>query len=237
MPSFDNPFTVQTPEAVPAKEAVELFVPMFGDFQKVTHPGHIFLHGPRGSGKSMIFRYMQPDCQMLLKGVDKIHSIDYLAVYVPLKNCDLKITELARLEGQHASVILNEHFMVMYIATKIAANLLELPFGDQSPAAISETQSVYQEFFLAPLVSMGHKAPALPEGATVRKYFESLRTITETLYTDVTTYLRRIAFSEVAVPFNGPLCGYLDFLLPLLDAIRQLSYMPKGHPPFFVRYF
>jgi hypothetical protein len=30
------------------------------------------------------------------------------------------------------------------------------------------------------------------------------------------------------LPYSGALCGYLDFLLPLLRALRKLSFMPKG---------
>ena len=234
MPSFDNPFTVQTPEDVPAEEAVALFVPMFGDFPKVGQPGHVFLHGPRGSGKSMIFRYMQPDCQMLVKGVSDLQSIEYLALYVPLKNCDLKLTELQRLEGQHASVILNEHFMVTYITTKVIASLLNLPMETLPDGSLEGVRSVYEDVFLSPLLGMGFKRPPEPEPSSVADYFVAMRNISESLFTNVTAYLRRVAFSADAVPFDAPLCGYLDFLLPFLGAVRKLSFMPPAGTPIFL---
>lgn len=234
MPSFDNPFTVQTPEDIPAEEAVALFVPVFGDFPKVDQPGHVFLHGPRGSGKSMILRYLQPDCQMLVKATGQVQQLDYLALYVPLKNCDLKITELQRLEGQHASVILNEHFMVMYIATKILAVLAKLPFDDVPPGSLDAVQRLFRNSFLQPLISVGYPGEEAAVPSTVGGCFHAMQSIAEDLFTDVTAYLRRIAFATEAVPFNGPLCGYLDFLMPLLKGLREMPFMPNGDKPLFL---
>ena len=57
-----NPFTVKTPEGLAAAEAASLFVDVFTDFYKIRDPGHAMLNGPRGSGKSMMFRYLEPDC-------------------------------------------------------------------------------------------------------------------------------------------------------------------------------
>ena len=60
-----NPFAVQSPEDMDATDAVSLFVDVFPDFHKILREGHAFLHGPRGSGKSMMFRFLCADCQAL----------------------------------------------------------------------------------------------------------------------------------------------------------------------------
>ena len=62
---YTNPFRITTPEDLTAREAVNLFVDVFSDFTQITDPGHVFIKGPRGVGKSMMFRYLQPDCQCL----------------------------------------------------------------------------------------------------------------------------------------------------------------------------
>ena len=41
-------------------------------------------------------------------------------------------------------------------------------------------------------------------------------------------YLRRISFRRTALPYDGPLCGYLDFLLPMLRGLKGLAFMPCG---------
>src|SRR6202040_3433796 len=48
------------------------------------------------------------------------------------------------------------------------------------------------------------------------------------LYSGVTDYLKRLSFRKTTLPYTGALCGYLDFLLPLLRELRTLSFMPKG---------
>src|ERR1035437_342500 len=135
----DNPFSVQTPEDIKAEEVVELFVDVFSDFYNIKNQGHTFLNGPRGSGKSMMFRYLEPDCQLIKSGQSELCKLPFYAVYVPIKNTDLKVTELERLENKHASVVLNEHFLTVFIASRVFASLrsravIEDPTGDHGRA-------------------------------------------------------------------------------------------------------
>ena len=52
----ENPFEIKTPEQNSAQDVVDLFVDVFPDFYQVLEKGHTFINGPRGSGKSMMFR-------------------------------------------------------------------------------------------------------------------------------------------------------------------------------------
>ena len=88
-----NPFQITTPEDLSAKEAVSLFVDEYTDLSKITVPGHIFLTGPRGVGKSMMFRYLQADCQCLVQELgtentdgSAFSQIPFFGVYIPIKN-------------------------------------------------------------------------------------------------------------------------------------------------------
>lgn len=85
---LETPFTVQSPEDMSADDMVHLFVNVFTDFPKVPHPGHAFLHGPRGSGKSMMFRYLEPDCQMLARKCS-LQELPFYGIYIPVKNTEL----------------------------------------------------------------------------------------------------------------------------------------------------
>ena len=120
---YSNPFRITTPEDLTASEAVSLFVDVFSDFTQITDPGHVFIKGPRGVGKSMMFRYLQPDCQCL-KTRSCIENLPFIAIYVPLKNTNFTLTELKRLENKHASAILNEHLMVTHILIRVFDNLI-----------------------------------------------------------------------------------------------------------------
>jgi len=122
---FENPFTVTTPEDMSAEDTVSLFVDVFTDFPKVKDPGHLFLHGPRGSGKSMMFRYLMPDCQCMKTGA-QIKNLNFFAIYLPIKTTYLRLAEFERLEGKHASVVLNEHFMVAHFLDMILASFHDI---------------------------------------------------------------------------------------------------------------
>ena len=66
MKHIDTPFSVETPELMDAQEICDLFVPN-EEYYSLEVGGHVFLHGHRGSGKSMMFRRLSPDCQSILQ--------------------------------------------------------------------------------------------------------------------------------------------------------------------------
>ncbi|MCX6622787.1 MAG: hypothetical protein NTY38_17320 [Acidobacteria bacterium] len=225
-----NPFSVQTPEDIKAAEVVDLFVDVFGDFYNIPNQGHTFLHGPRGSGKSMMFRYLEPDCQLLASQKRHLSDLPFYAVYIPIKNTDLKLTELERLENKHANVVLNEHFLTVFIASRVFASLrdrasIDDPNGDHARALGT--------YVAGPLRKLLYKAgltktpQALP-GETLLANVQWCIELFDELCSGVISYLRRLSFRRTALTYNGPLCGYLDFLLPMLKELRALPFMPQG---------
>src|SRR5580700_1788537 len=125
----ENPFAVQTPEDIPAKDVISLFVDVFGDFYHIPNPGHTFLNGPRGSGKSMMFRFLEPDCQQMKHGTT-LRKLPFFAVYVPIKNTEITLTEFRRLENSRSDLVLGEHFLVTFAAIKFFSSLLKVRIPD-----------------------------------------------------------------------------------------------------------
>lgn len=228
METQSNPFAVQTPEDISAEDVISLFVDVFTDFYQVPKPGHTFLHGPRGSGKSMMFRYMQPDCQSLIRGTLSSHP--YFAVYVPIKSTDLHLIELARLENKHAALLINEHLMTMYVAVKAFASLAKVSIEDPEGAYAKTVRSFYSEEFFSLLQESGweESLPTVDEEETPDSLFSKMMRICDEIYRTTLTYIRRLAFVNDVVTYTGPLCVYLDFLLPLMRRLKQLPFMPKG---------
>ncbi|MDO7877356.1 hypothetical protein Q5H93_21605 [Hymenobacter sp. ASUV-10] len=224
-----NPFAVQTPEDISAQEAFDLFVDVFTDFNQVRLPGHTFLHGPRGSGKSMMFRFMLPDCQMLnLKQPLPQHN--YFSVYIPVKKTGLNLIDLGRID-QHAKYLLNEHLLVSYISGKVFSFLVELSkkhsIFNEHKGAIAR----YIKKFFNRVISSGYTGPmpVVTEGADAPEMFAIMADICDGLYLDVLQYVRKLIFiSNSFPPYSGSICGYLDFLYPLLCELRALEFMPKA---------
>ncbi len=227
---FLNPFAVQTPEDIEAADVVSLFVEEFTDFHKIPKIGHTFLNGSRGSGKSMIFRYLEPDCQCiaLKKAVNKL---PFLGIYVPIKNTDLKLTELARLENMNANLILNEHFMTAYIAIKVLSALKKAPVVDDSDRSFAAALKDFcARTFLKLLRRAGwHEPPPdVPESSGFYDCLDIMIDLLERIYYEVIAYLRQVAFADSPISYSGPLFGYLDFLSPVINGLKKLPFMPKG---------
>jgi hypothetical protein len=226
---IENPFTVTTPEGMKAEKVVQLFVDVFSDFPKVPREGHVFIHGPRGSGKSMMFRYLQPDCQQIVRTCS-LSQLGFYSIYIPLKNTDLKLTELKRLEDKHATFVLNEHFMTLAITQAIFNSLSELKL-ESYPDVLNELKDFGKDTFFRLLRNCGWTNGidnSLTRINTTEQFIKELSSINNTLFIDVVNYLKRLSFTSEVIQYNGPLCGYMDFLYPMLCKLKELSFMPKG---------
>lgn len=215
-----NPFAVRTPESLSPQEVAELFIDVFSDFPKIKDIGHTFINGPRGCGKSMMLKYLEPSVQLCAGQVDCIEDLEFLAVHVPFKVAGLDVTEMQRLEGD-SNIYLSEHLMLMHISSvllNLLSKLYDIDFGKKD-----EINGFFQKTFRT-LISVA--------GATVTQEnvptFESMARICDEEKQKSIQYVRRLAFSKEFMPYTGALCGYVDFFQPLSQAIRSLSFTPNG---------
>lgn len=224
-----NPFQITSPEDLSAEETISLFVDVFTDFQKIVDPGHVFLIGPRGTGKSMMFRYLQPDCQCIARSCS-IEDLPFLGIYVPLKNTNFKVTELKRLEDRHASDLLNEHILVMHFCITIFDALSKLDLYANASGSSKGAHEIYRTN-LVPILSKAISDKSkleLNENATLAEMFEHMSLIAKDSYAEAFDFAKRLAFRQDLIPYDGPLCDYIDFLLPILSTMACLPGFPKG---------
>ena len=225
--SVKNPFTVKTPEGLEASVATQLFVDVFTDFYKIREPGHSMLNGPRGSGKSMMFRFLEPDCQCL-KNNCELKDLQYFAVLVSIKNTDLNLTEFRRFSNHAFNYVLNEHFLTTYVASKIFTYISRLDL-DPSNEYLTEVNHFVKKIQRERLVRLGmssYKAEFEPF-ETIKDAFSALGDLFDSLYLEVIQFARRLSFTKQTPIYEGPLCGYLDFLYPALKDLRDLGFMPQ----------
>ena len=143
----------------------------------------------------MLFRYLLPDCQCL--ALEKqLGEIPFLAFLISIKNTVPNLTEFRRLQNMHADVILSEHSLTVFIATKIfqAIGKLELPDDKQ---AYTETIRFVEESFFPRLRNCGGTISQLDEHTqTSREAFRELTKICDELYSEVVQYGKRLAFQS-----------------------------------------
>ena len=228
-----NPFSVQTPEDIIASDALKLFVNVFTDFHKIRDKGHSMLNGPRGCGKSMMFRFLMPDCQRLDRACT-LRELPFFAVLVSIKNTDLNLTELQRLRKRQANIILNEHFLTMYVASRLFMTVAR-EVGEATADNQCEVHKYLKDTFLPRLRRCGWAGdlPSIAENASASEVFLAIRRLCDDLYSDVIRYVKQLSFEEEPkTAYRGPLCGFLDFLLPICEGLRSLTFMPRG--PFYL---
>lgn len=224
-----NPFDVQTPENLSTDDMDDLFVQSDSDYLQVEKAGHTFISGPRGAGKSMYFRFLEPDCQCKRNNTT-IEKLDFYAAYIPIKETDLNLPELFRLqESKHAAIVMNEHSLILHIATKIFVSL-----RDRAPLLHKNVAKILNEFAIGHLSNLLKRSgyhPGIDEDISTLRVDLTLNRIIDTfddVFAQLNNYTRRIAFNTEIVPYHGPLFGFSDFLVPLIKGLMDLSFMPSG---------
>ena len=219
-----NPFSVQTPEGMSAPEIVDLFVDFFSEFFNVEKKGHTFLHGPRGSGKSMMLRFMAPDCQMLHLNIP-LQQLPYFGVYASIKATDLNLSEYSRFKDKFAEIIFAEHAMAVFFAAKT----IQAIDSAISKGTLEKDESKQIGKFCSHILHRLKQAgwtPA-PDYASPTSFAEVMDLLSE-LYRKTVMYLRMVSFKGEDVPYTGVLLGFHDFLLPLFKDVSNLTFMPNG---------
>ena len=226
---MNNPFEVNTPEGISAEDAHELFVDVFTDFYQVNKVGHAFLNGPRGSGKSMMFRYMMPDTQKISKGCG-LNEIDYFSLYVPFKLTDINYSELERLR-KNSNTFINEHLLTSFVASKCFTNLLT--FENEINSSFEDIEKFYNDIFLWHVEISGQNIESFKVKCDSGiDYIKKSISILNTMLIQCKNYCKKALIPDNKDEYNGPLCNYLDFLYPVLLELKNLKFMPKK--PIFI---
>jgi hypothetical protein len=224
-----SPFEYTTPEAIPAKDIIDLFVTVFTEYYNVPNVGHTFVNGPRGCGKSMMFRYMGPDCQSLVHN-KKLNELEYFAIHIPIKEGQLDKTDLSLLANKHGEALLNEHFMVVNFAIKMFEKLGDTAFDDGAEN-IDALKKYYNEGFMKRLRDARcDKVPPLPsELQSCQSIFYHMKEICSQVNREFTqNFIYKLICASGPLPYEGAICLFADFLLPLLKALKELPFMPRA---------
>lgn len=228
-----NPFEVKIPNSIEAKEVITLFVPEVNHFNELILAENAFINGPRGSGKSMMFRYMMPDCQLLELG--SLDKLEYFSIYIPIKKTEIDKVELGKLKDQ-ASVLLNEQILVNYVALLCFETLSEIDWKE-SKEAIKSLEDFYNSEFKRRVKMVGGSInpPNIQSAKSLNEIFSIMRDFTEEIFNYAMDYCSRLSDEIFSVPtYDGPLCTYLNFLDPLITRLRELPFFPKAHFYFLV---
>lgn len=222
-----NPFSVKTPENLSSEELVDLFVP-YPEYENLQVSGHQFLHGHRGSGKSMMLKMMTPDAQCLALACS-FKDLPFYGAYLSIKATEVNSAEYSRIEGEPSGFILSEHVLVtkilsaLFVSIKRHSYFIETDIKYRESLANFATSTLYKRLRY---VGWEQASVAVIDIDTIIDIFDELQA-------DTVRYIKQRAFSKEYCPYNGPLLGFQDVLLPVVQALRNTSILPDC-PVFFL---
>ncbi|MGV2981189.1 hypothetical protein ACERNI_13420 [Camelimonas sp. ID_303_24] len=217
-----NPFAVFTPEGLTAHTVVAIFSTEMPGLGNIESAGHAFVVGTRGSGKSILFRYLEPDCQRLV--TDKIlKELPFLSLYVSFRETQAQISELARFDDRHGEVFFNEHLLVLAIGAQVILRLLrnnDISADDLSMPA----KELHDELFTL----LGGEV--VDRAVNARDALKAMATKLQAAYRGAIQYVRQHGFKSEALTYTGELYGFDDLLLPLIDFLRAALQISDASP-------
>lgn len=231
----ENPFWVWTPEDISAEKAVELFVNPFTDFPSLESPSHTFIHGPRGSGKSMMFRMMRPDCARRLRNDCKLNELSYLGIYIPIKKTEISQTEMVYLDKHPARFVFNEHLLCLYFAQKICDELASerLNYNNTDVDRKLFVPWIQKRLIQRLKLTSGGESFEISDiesnDAWVKNAFARMAEVLHGHWEKVEQLIRNMPLKpEGLLSFDGNLLGYHSFLLPFVCGLRELGIFPAA---------
>ena len=217
---MSNPFSVKTPETLSPKDIADLFIDVFSDFPRIQASEHTFIHGPRGTGKSMMLRYLEPQVQLAAHKVERANELSHYAIHMPVKSSYYNLSELERLQGA-PYWLLAEHFLISNAILHILKSLEKL-VGLQS----IETECI--KAFTKNVYSLaddtGCSLNQLEEYSTI----SDLCNIFDAERRAAKSYLAKLAFTQELIPYSDALFSYEDVFIPLVKLVKGLSVTPSG---------
>lgn len=209
---MNNPFDLVTASKLTAVEAVELWCDD-KRLDKAGGPESCFINGHRGTGKSMLFRILQYDCQKLL--FPKTEP-NFLSVYFSVRDSELMTEEIELFQQDSQRNILSESHFALLVLKQLFLVL------KANSALIPE--NLHSEFIEIAKVSVSTAfqfcTPTPPEiGQGFVPVIDAMLNVLEIERLRIVHYLGLRLYEYTR--FDGPLFLFDTLLGPLADFIQQ----------------
>ncbi len=224
-----NPFAVKTPESLDATELVDLFVP-YPEYENLQETGHHFLHGHRGSGKSMMLRMMEPESQTLHRRCS-INELPYFGTYFSIKATEINQPEFARLEKEPSGFVLSEHVLTTKVLSHLIASVgRTLIKSKNSDCILSNAKNFVCRDFIRRLELCGWQdfsINSIQQASTIDDIFDILTELIDQMQASTIRYIKRHSFVSTPLPYDGALLGFQDILVPVVKALQKHNLIPN----------
>ena len=211
---MNNPFELVSASKLSAVAAIELWCDD-SRLARVRGGESCFIHGNRGTGKSMLFRVLQRDCQEILfpNTEPAFHS-----VYFSVRDSDLMIEEFELIQSHRQKSALSESHLVLLVVRQFLVQLLKTPLSVPNGIRDEFVQLLRDRFKLAFDFS-----EFVPPVLLMIDYEETIRVLISALYTEsnrLVNHVHRQLFGPES-GYTGPLFFFDGLLGPVADFLMD----------------
>ncbi|MFB0689314.1 hypothetical protein ACA106_02140 [Agrobacterium pusense] len=199
-------------------------------YRHLREPGHAFLNGARGSGKSMIFRYLEPDCQLLEKQC-RIQDLPFIGLYISNKGPNAIPTELAFDSLTPANILFNEHALSLHVLKHAFSSLEKkvVPHveGDGPYIRLKE---LFREVLIYRLQLLGWEPTKDfdEETSNAAEIFKKINSVLDGISYQLGRYIKGQIANRDTATYSGPIIGFSDFVAPLFSAMVEREVFGKA---------
>lgn len=215
-----NPFSNKYPENMSNELIKELFVNEFVDLSNILNHNHHFIWGARGSGKSMLFRYIEARCYAdTVEELRKQSVGDWpiFPIYYKIANGTLRVSEFKLVDRNYAA-LLSEHVLIMSIV-RLVLNKIKNFKDIEKKKKVDYVKNIVYILFdieIERAVQCANKIVDMEQNPV-----EWLDIICEKEIQAIYGYLKNI-YKEIEAGYKGTIVGYHDFLIPFLRLTKEL---------------
>lgn len=215
-----NPFANRYPENMSNELIKELFVEEFVDVSNILNHNHHFIWGARGSGKSMLFRFIEASCYAdTVKDLKQQSLIDcpVFPIYYKIASGTLRVSEFKLVDRNYAA-LLSEHVLIMSIV-RLTLNRLKKFIDIEHEKIIDYVKKIGYVLFdieIEKSMQCANKMVDMRE-----QPLEWLDIVCEKEVQAIYSYLKN-KYKEMEIGYKGAIVGYHDFLIPFFRLTKEL---------------
>ena len=207
---MNNPFELVTASKLSATEAIELWCDD-KRLDRVRGRESCFINGNRGTGKSMLFRVLQRDCQELLV---PDRRLEFLSVYFAVRDSDLMIEEFAVMQTHRQKSALSESHLILLVARQLLVEVLK------TPTAVPErVQDRFQQLLMDRILAAYEFSKFSCPKALDNDFEANIRGLIEVLDLEINRLVNHVLrrLNDFKAGYDGPLFFFDGLLGPIAD--------------------
>lgn len=235
---INNPFEHFHPENLSLEEIHNLFVKEYTEHNSLTAYKHTMVEGSRGSGKSMVFKFLEPACQAIEYDVwdNFISSAKaFIGIYINCNTGDYRRKEFEELmKSKDVPQLFAEKIIVHEFIMRIAEWTLKT-ISEQLKDKLLEDEKAFES-----IISLLDKKGLYSDAATYPRMLEGLKSIIknekELVRMSVQTFLSNGGLPNNKLEYSGnftePSFGESEFLSVFFAELRRM--LGNEKIPFFL---